>query len=130
MQTRLLPDRIAGILFLISAVLFAGVWYTFLFVATPDCISIAESAMSDLRYIFSIENDSLALFVWLAASPVICAILSGLYLVGVARNRVRAKFLFLITVLLTATTLCMINYHLALVVALPGIWGYRAIHAA
>jgi hypothetical protein len=51
------------------------------------------------------------------------------YLGGAARTRTGGIFLFAVTVLLAIATLALFNWTIAVFVALPGLWGYRAVHA-
>jgi hypothetical protein len=120
----------AGLLSLLAAVLLLAIWYILLFVATPDNISVAQSAVESLRYLLSAENPSRSWFVWLAVAPFVSITLAVAYLSGLARLKAPATMLLVLTVALGLLGVYYFTWSLALFVALPSYWGYLCVRNA
>jgi hypothetical protein len=101
----------------------------YLFAATPTNQSAWASAAGQLRHTFSDENPQAWWFAWLGVLPVICLVLALAYLLNVARTRNARLALFLVSVALGGASFVLNDWGLAVFVAVPAIWGYRAIHA-
>jgi hypothetical protein len=123
------PHVIAGWLFVNAALLVSGIWFMYLFVAMPTNQSIWASVVGQLQHTFSDENPQAWWFAWLAALPVICVALALAYLLNGPLTRRARLALFLISLALGIATFALNDWGLAIFVALPAIWGYRAIHA-
>src|SRR6266446_6583330 len=126
---RLTPQVITGYLFLLAAVLAGAIWYIYLFVAVPTHISLSQSAIDLLRYTFSAENPQRLWFAWMAALPILCALLGAAYLMNGARTRKGWFILLSASVLLALASFALNDWGLAVFVALPILWGYRSFHA-
>jgi len=113
----------------VPAVLVAGIWYIYLFVAMPDNQTVWQSAVGQLRYTFSDANPQAWRFAWLVALPVSCLLLGIAYLLNVPRTRFGRLTLFVAAIALAVATFVLNDWDLAVFVALPALWGYRAIHA-
>lgn len=124
------PHQIAGLLSLLAAVLLLAIWYILLFVATPSNISAAQSAVDSLRYLLSAENPSRSWFVWLAVAPFVSIALAFAYLSGLARLKVPATTLFVLSVALGLLGIYYFTWSLALFVALPSYWGFICVRNA
>ncbi len=129
MKIKFAPGLVAGWLYLLPAAAIAGIWYIFFFVAPLPHLSPFESVFEQLRFTFEDSNPHLWFFVWLAALPLLCIGMCILYLSGAARIRIVGIVLFLVTIVLTVVTLWFLSWNIAVLVALPGLWGYRALHA-
>jgi hypothetical protein len=113
----------------VPAILVAGIWYIYLFVAMPENQTVWQSVVGQLRHTFSDENPQAWWFVWLVALPVSCIVLSIAYLLNAARTRTSRLSLFVAAIALVIATFVLNDWDLALFVALPALWGYRAIYA-
>lgn len=122
-------SQIAGWLFLIPAAAVIGIWYIYLFVAMPDNLTVWQSVVGQLEHTFSEANPQAWWFGWLAALPFLCIALAAAYLFNVGRTRAGALALLAATLTLAAATLLLTSWPLAVFVAFPALWGYRAIHA-
>jgi len=129
MMLRVSPHIVAGWLFVLAAVLGGGIWFIYLFVAMPDNQSIWASVVGQLQHTFSDENPQIWWFTWLAALPVLCVALGLAYLLNGARTRKGGMALFGISVVLAIASFALNDWSLAIFVALPTVWGYRAVHA-
>ena len=129
MKLRLAPHVIAGSLFVVPALLVAGIWYVYLFVAIPDNFTVWESVKGQLQWTFSNENPQFWMFVWLAALPGLCILMSVAYLSNVLNSRNGRVGLFSAAVALAIASFATVSWDFSLFVALPSLWGYRAIHA-
>ena len=129
MKLRLAPHVVAGWLFVVPALLVAGIWYTYLFVGIPDNFTVWESVKDQLHWTFSDENAHLWVFVWLVALPVLCLLMSVAYLTNVARSRNGRIGLFSAGLALAIASIVTTSWDFSIFVALPSVWGYRAIHA-
>ena len=124
------PDKIAGLLLLLAALLVLAIWYILLFVAPIENMSVTESAISSLEYHFSQENPSRLWFVWLAALPLACTFLGIAYLLNFARSKSVATVLLALSAGLGIASFIFTNWALAFFVALPSYWGYRCVYRA
>jgi hypothetical protein len=122
------PSAIAGWLYLVPVVFVAGIWGIYLFVAMPENQTVWQSVMGQLQHTFSSANPQAWWFAWLVALPVICALLAIAYL-RKPRTRGGRISLFTIAVALGIATFVLNDFGIAVFVALPALWGYRAIHA-
>ena len=129
MSLRLAPHVVAGWLLLVPVVAVLGIWFIYLFVAMPGNQTVWQSAVGQLQHTFSGENPQAWWFAWLVALPVLCIALAVAYLLNLARSRAGGISLFAGTVALAVATLLFTNWALAVFVAVPALWGYRAIHA-
>lgn len=123
------PQGIAGVLFLLAAVLAGAVWYIYLFVAAPPNLPVLQSAVGLLQYTFSIENPERLWFAWMAALPFLCVALGVAYLKNGARTRRGWLILLCASVTLAIASFAFSDWGLAAFVALPILWGYRSFHA-
>ena len=129
MKRRLAPDLIAGWLFVLPALLLAGTWYAYLFVGIPDNFTVWGSVKGQLHWTFSEENVHIWMFVWLVALPGLCVFMSVAYLKNMARTRNGRIGLFSAGVALAIASFATISWDFSIFVALPSVWGFRAIHA-
>jgi hypothetical protein len=129
MNLRLTPHAIAGCLLFVPALAAMGIWYIYLFVATPDNLGIFDSVVRQLRYTFSNENPHAWWFMWLAALPMACILLAVAYLTNLTRRRSIAIVLLGCVVALAVATFVLNDLGLAVFVAVPALWGYRALRA-
>jgi hypothetical protein len=129
MNLRLAPHAIAGWLLFVPAVAVFGIWYIYLFVATPDNLTLWDSLGGQLRYTFSDENPQLWWFTWLVALPIACVLLGIAYLRNLAKVRSLGIALLCCVIALAIATFALNNIGLAIFVAVPALWGYRALHA-
>lgn len=127
MKTRVTPNVVAGLLFLFAAVFAGGVWFIFLFAAMPTDSTVMDSVMGLLQYTFSSENPERWWFAWLASLPVLCGVLGTAYLLNVARNRKGRLILLSISIVVAIASFALNDLVLAMFVALPILWGYRAL---
>lgn len=124
------PDKVAGLLSVLAALVFLPMWYLVLFVATPSYMTANESAVSSLVYLFSQENPSRLMFVWLAALPCSCTVLGVAYLLGFARSKTVAVALFALSSCFGIGALFTMDFALSFFVVLPTYWGYRSVNRA
>ena len=124
------PDKIAGLLSLLAALLVLAIWFILLFVAPIENMPVTESAMSALNYFFSNENPSRLWFVWLAILPLACTILGVAYLFNFARSKSAATVLLALSAGLGIAAFIFTNWALAFFVSLPSYWGYRCVYRA
>jgi hypothetical protein len=129
MRPKLAPHAIAGWLYLVPVALVAGIWFIYLFVAMPENQTAWQSVIGQLRHTFSDANPQAWWFAWMIALPVACAVLALVYLRGALRSRGSRTTLFACAVALGIATFALNDLGLAIFVALPILWGYRAIHA-
>lgn len=129
MKLRFAPHTVAGWLYLVPALLVAGIWYIYLFVAMPDNQTVWQSVVGQLQQTFSDENPRCWWFAWLVALPVLCVLLGVAYLRNAARTRMGGLTLFGVAIALAIATFVLNDWDLAVFVALPVLWDYRAIHA-
>lgn len=129
-MTRMPPFRIAGLLSLLAAALVLGIWYVLLFVAPPEGIPITESAIATAHYLLFEETETRHWFLWLAALPVALVVIGVCYLAGAARSKTSALALLVFVALLGGTSFFLLNWALALFVALPVYWGYLGVRQA
>ena len=127
MKARFAPRLFGGWLFLAPALLVAGIWYLHFLVPMPAKQAAWESVVGQLRHDF--ESPHAWWFTWLVALPALCILLSAAYFLNVARGRTGALVLFAATLALAVATFVLNDWGLAVFVALPAVWGYRAIHA-
>jgi hypothetical protein len=114
---------------MVPAVFALGIWCIYLFVAMPDNQTVWQSVVGQLQHTFSDQNPQAWWFGWLVALPVFCIAFGFAYLLNIARTRVRGLALFAGTIALAVATFLLTNWALGVFVALPALWGYRAIHA-
>jgi hypothetical protein len=129
MNLRLPPHAIAGWLLFVPALAVMGIWYIYLFVATPDKLTVWDSAIAQLRYTFSAENRQAWFFAWLVAMPIVCVLLGVAYLKNLSRSRSVGIALLCGVIGLAVATFVLNDVGLAIFVAVPALWGYRALHA-
>ena len=124
------PDKIAGLLSLLAALVFLPMWHIILFVAPASGMSATESAVSSLEYLFSQENPSRLMFMWLTVLPFSCAVVGTAYLLNFARSTYVAVALLALSVGLGIAALFSMNFALSFFVLLPIYWGYRCVYRA
>jgi hypothetical protein len=124
------PHKIAGLLSLLAALLVLGMWYIFLFVATPSNISATNAAVGTLEYVLSSENPYRVYFVWLLVAPVIAIALGVAYLWGPPRSKGVATTMFVLSLALGLSAFYFANWSLGLFIALPSYWGFICIRNA
>ena len=124
------PSRIAGLLSLLAALLVLVVWYILLFVAQPAGVSAIESAAATARYVLFEEPSSRPWFIWLAIVPIVSIVIGVCYLLGVARTKGFAITLFILAAALGASSFVLLDWSLALWVALPSYWGFICVRQA
>jgi hypothetical protein len=129
MRFHLAPHAIAGWLYLVPVFFVAGIWFIYLFVAMPDNQTVWQSASSQLEQTFSNTNSHAWWFAWMVALPMACMLLALAYLRKVPRTRRGRITLFVIAIALAITTFLLNDWSVGVWVALPALWGYRAIHA-
>ncbi len=121
------PDKIAGFLSLLGALLSIISWYILLFVALPERASPLQSAISQLQYTFSSQNPNQFWFIWFALLPV-CGIAIGAgYLANLAKTKLGAVILLLLSCALGVSTLLLGKLGMAIFVLLPTFWGWRCV---
>jgi len=129
MRIRLAPHAVAGWLLFVPAAAILSIWYAYLFVAMPDNLGVWEAAVGQLQYTFSEANPRAWWFVWLLALPALCVALALAYLLNAAHTR-NARVILLCAVLGLAVAAVFLNgLAIAMFIAVPALWGYRAIHA-
>jgi len=111
----------------LAAILFAGIWYIYLFVAPLPGMTAFESAGESLKYSFSPENGLRDRFIWLALLPAACIGMAVAYLVNLSATRAGAAGLLIATVVLAILTLVLADPALAVFVGLPALWGYMCL---
>ena len=129
MRPQLAPHAIAGWLYVVPVVFVAGIWFIYLFVAMPENQTVWQSATGQLGHTFSDANPQVWWFAWMIALPIACAGLALAYLRKAPRSRGGRMILFACAVALGIITFVLNDFGLAVFVALPALWGYRAIHA-
>jgi hypothetical protein len=129
MKIKFAPNIVAGWLYLLPAAAIAIIWYILFFVGRIPHLSLSESVIALLRFFFGDSNPHFWFFVWLATLPLLCIGMCILYLCGAARTRPGGIILFLVTIVLAGVTLVFLDWSYVVLVALPSLWGYRAIHA-
>ena len=122
------PDKVAGLLFLLATFLILTIWIQLLFLTPVPDSSATDSASHAIEQMFSPENPSRLWFVWLAFLPLACAALGTAYLLNLAKNKIGAMVLFILSVGLGTTAFVFTQWPLALFVALPGYWGFRCAY--
>src|SRR5258705_12138509 len=100
MRFPLPPHITTGWLFVLAALLTAGAWFVLLFVAMPPDKSVLDSALGQMRYTFSAENDNRWWFVWFAVLPIACGLLAVAYFLNVSRTKHWGVTLLTLTVAL------------------------------
>jgi hypothetical protein len=129
MKPSLAPNKIAGWLYFVPALIVGGIWYIYLFVATPAHLTVWQSVVGQMQYTFSDENPQAWWFAWLIALPAACVVLGVLYLFNVASARPVRIGLFAFAIALAGATFVLNDWPVGVAVAIPAYWGYRAIHA-
>ena len=124
------PDKIAGLLSLLAALLIMGVWFILLFVAKPEGTSIIESAVDTARYLLIEEQSTRNWFIWFAILPVLSIAIGVTYLLGVARTKAMAITLFILASMLGVSSFFLFDWRLAISVALPSYWGLLCVRQA
>ena len=125
MSTRVHPGTVAGLLSLLAALLVGSIWYIYLFVARERA-----APFEALGYAFSPSNEARWWFIYLALLCLCSAAVGIAYLLNAGRCRSGALLLLAMVVALGISAFALVNWWLALFVALPAIWGYRCIHVA
>ena len=129
-MTRLPPSRIAGLLSLLAALLVLGVWFILLFVAQPEGVPLIKSAVGTARYVLFDEQSSRRWFIWLAILPLVSITIGVFYLSGAARTKGFAVTLFILVAALGASSFVLLDWSLAIWVALPSYWGFICVRQA
>lgn len=129
MRLQLAPQAIAGWLYVVPVALVAGIWFIYLFVAMPENQTVWQSAIGQLGHTFSAANPQAWWFAWMIALPVACAVLAVAYLRKAPLSRGGRMVLFACAVALGIATFVLNDFGLGVFVALPALWGYRAINA-
>jgi len=124
------PDKVAGLLSLLAALVFLPMWYIILFVSPPPNMGATGSAVASLQYLFSQENSSRPMFVWLAALPFSFVVVGTAYLLNFARSRSVATALLALSGGLGVAALFSIDFVLSFFVVLPTYWGYHCVNRA
>jgi len=124
------PDKVAGLLSLLAALVFLPMWFIVLFVAPLPNMGAAESAVASLQHLFSQENSSRLMFVWLAALPFSCGVVGTAYLLNFARSRAVATALLALSGGLGVAALFSMDFVFSFFVVLPTYWGYRCVNRA
>ena len=106
-----------------------SIWYAYLFVAMPENLSVWDAAVAQLRYTFSDANPRAWWFAWLLALPALCVALALAYLFNAARTRNGRVFLLGAVIALAVAAVILNDLTIAVFVAIPAVWSYRAIHA-
>jgi hypothetical protein len=123
------PDKIAGLLYLLAALLLLTIWVQLLLAPSPDAAASGSLARS-LEQMFSPHNPAQLRFVWLAFLPLACVTLGAAYLLNLARARPGSMVLFILSVGLGTAAFVFTQWPLALCVALPCYWGFRCAYPA
>jgi hypothetical protein len=126
-QLNLRSEQVAGFLCLLAAALAGVAWYTYLFVADPSERPFAQTALGQFAYTFSPDSADRWWFRWLAATPLALTVIGAAYLSRLARTQAVAILLLAALVVLTAFTLYVANWYLAVFVALPIVWAWRCV---
>lgn len=127
MQIRLRSEQIAGLLSFLAALLAGVAWYIYLFVANPSGRPPADSLYAQLASSFALENADRWWFIWFAALPIALTVVGAAYLSHLARNQTVAVLLLAVLVILAGSSFYLADWSLAVVVALPIIWGWRCV---
>lgn len=122
------PDTVAGLLSLLAALVFLPMWYSVLFVAPAPNMPAIESAVRSLEYLFSQENSSRPMFVWLVALPFSCVVIGTAYLFNFASSKSVAIALLALSGGLGIAALFSMDFVLSFFVVLPTYWGYRCVN--
>jgi len=121
------PHKIAGLLFLLSAILILPFWYILLFIAQPSNVPIFESATESLRYMFSSENPARTYIYWHAFAPLATVVFGGSYLLGVSRSKLGATILLALSFALGVSAFFFSSFAIAFWVSLPCYWAYLSL---
>lgn len=127
MFARISPHQIAGCLLFLPATAVLAIWYVYLCTAPPPGLSVAEAALSQLRYSFSQENAHAWWFAWMIGLPIACTCLGVAYLLHAGRTRTGSIALVCCVIALAIATFFLNGFGLALLVAAPALSGYRGI---
>lgn len=121
------PATIAGLLSLLSTMFVVAIWLFLIFVDIQTNQSTTQAILSQFTAIFSIENPARVTFVWLAALPFITASISSAYLLKLARSKLIAILLLVLTIGSGLVVLSFGPLSLAIFVLLPAFWGWKCI---
>jgi len=128
MKRLLSPDKVAGLLSLLAALVFLPMWHIILYKAPAAGMSANESAVSSLEFFFSHENPTRLMFVWLAALPFSWVVIGTAYLFNFARSKAVAIALLALSAGLGIATLFSMDFVFSFFVVLPTYWGYRCVN--
>ena len=113
---------------MLPAVLAGAIWFLILFAAMPPGHSVLDAALGQLSFTLSSANEHRWWFAWLVALPVACGLLAAAYLLNVSRSRIGGIALLSISVALAIASFALNHWSLAVLVALPAVWGYRCVY--
>ena len=126
-MTALAPSRIAGFLSLLAALPPIGVWFTLLFVAQPESLSVFNAATQTASYLLYEEQSTRLWFIWLAFVPVASIVIGLCYLSGLARARKTAAALLASSMVLGISSFALLDWLLAFWILLPSYWGFLSV---
>jgi hypothetical protein len=121
------PVKIAGLLSLLSTMLVLAIWFILIFVDIPSNLTIIDSVIDQMSYIYSDENPAKATFIWLTLLPLISAAIGSAYLLNLARSKTVAILLLALTIAIGSVMLAFGPFSLAIFVLLPSYWGWRCL---
>jgi hypothetical protein len=121
------PNKIAGLLSLLSAAIVLAVWYPLLFVEIPSNTPVTEFAVRAFAFYISAENSSRPMFVWLAFAPLMSIALAFSYFSILSRSRVSASIVFSLSAALGVSAFFFVGQSIAFFFALPCYWGVLCI---
>jgi hypothetical protein len=124
------PNKVAGLLSLLSAAIVLAVWYPLLFMASPSNTPVTEFAIRSAAYFLSAENPSRPAFLWLAFAPLMSSALAFSYLFGLSRLKVSATIMFSLSAALGISAFFFVGQSTAFFFAFPCYWGYLCLNKA
>ncbi|MBX9899545.1 MAG: hypothetical protein K2Y28_02065 [Burkholderiaceae bacterium] len=121
------PDKVAGILFLVSVLPVLLAWIVLLLVGNTSNLPLMSFALDQISYIFSEGNPTRLWFLWFSALPLICTTLGVGYLFGAANNRKLAMAMLAIGISLAGVSFVLCDWTIAVFVTVPTFWSFRCV---
>jgi hypothetical protein len=123
------PAKIAGLLSLLSTMFVLAIWFILLFVGIPADQTIAHAVIDQITYLYSDQNPARLTFIWLAVLPFISSSIGTTYLLDLARTKMIAGMLLVVTIAIGLVVLAFGPLSLAIFVMLPSYWGWKCLES-